>query len=59
MVARMLGCGPGLVDEGLRWLGLAVDGKKVQDCKRQKGRDGGVQTHHDFRGRGTPEHFLH
>jgi hypothetical protein len=51
--------GGGLVNAPVRWLGQAVNGKKIQDRKRQKGRDGGVQTHHDFRGRGTPEHFLH
>ena len=25
-------------------------GEKIQGCKCQKGRDGGVQTHHDFGG---------
>jgi hypothetical protein len=38
------------MDEVARWLRKTVEGKKVHDCKRQKGRDGGVQTHHDFGG---------
>jgi hypothetical protein len=46
----MVGRNSGLVDVVVRWLRRAVDGKKVQDRKRQKGRDGGVQTHHDFGG---------
>ncbi len=29
-----------------------------QSCKRQKGLNGGVQTHHDLKRRGTPEHLL-
>ena len=40
----------GLVDEAVRWFGQAVDWKKVEGGKRQKGRDWGVQTHHDFGG---------
>jgi hypothetical protein len=31
-------------------LGKAIDGKETQRCKCQKGRDGGVHTHHDFGG---------
>jgi hypothetical protein len=34
----------------VRWFGQAVDWEKVQGGKRQKGRDWGVQTHHDFGG---------
>jgi hypothetical protein len=46
----MVGNNGGLVDEAVRWFGQAVDWKKVQGGKRQKGRDWGVQTHHDFGG---------
>src|SRR5215471_12955937 len=46
-----LRCGGGLVNGAtMRWFGEADGGKKVQSCKRQNGRDGGVQTHRDFRG---------
>ena len=45
-----LGRGLGLVGATVRWFGEAAGGKKVQSCKRQKGRDGGVQTHRNFRG---------
>lgn len=48
----------GFVSGVMRGAGEAVAGKEAQDCERQKGRDWGVQTHHDFRRRGTPEHFL-
>jgi hypothetical protein len=42
--------GRGFMGATVRWFGEADGGKKVQSCKRQKGRDGGVQTHRDFRG---------
>jgi hypothetical protein len=48
----------GFVSGVMRGAGEAVAGKEAQDCERQKGRDWGVQTHHDFRRRGTPEQFL-
>jgi hypothetical protein len=38
------------MDEVARRLRETVDGKEAYDCKRQNGRDGGVQTHHDFGG---------
>ena len=40
----------GLVNLVVGWLGHAINRKETQDCKCQKGRDGGVHTHHDFGG---------
>src|SRR5258708_6457102 len=34
----------------MRRLGHAMRGEKVYRCERQKGRNGGVRTHHDFGG---------
>jgi hypothetical protein len=45
------------VDRVMRWRGHAVGGEKVQACERQKGRDGGVQTHHDFGGAERQSNF--
>lgn len=47
------------VSRAMRGAGETAAGKKAQDCERQKGRDGSVQTHHDFGGAETPEHLLH
>jgi hypothetical protein len=43
-------CGGGRVRGVVRCPGPAVDRKEIQDRKRQKGRDGGVQTHRNFGG---------
>ena len=40
----------GLVNVVAGWLSQAIDRKETQGRKCQKGRDGGVHTHHDFRG---------
>jgi hypothetical protein len=38
------------MDEMARRLRETVGGKEAHDYKRQNGRNGGVQTHHDFGG---------
>jgi hypothetical protein len=43
-------CGGGRVGGVVRGPGPTVDRKNVQNGKRQKGRDGGVQTHRNFGG---------
>ena len=39
-----------LVRVMMRWLSQALHGKEIQGRTCQKGRDGGVHTHHDFGG---------
>jgi len=47
----------GFVRYVMHWRGEAASRKKRQCCKRQKGRYGGVQTHHDVGGAERQSNF--